>query len=247
MSLKGKTAIVVGASRGLGRGAVEALAARGARVVAVARDAKTLASVACEVKGVVTVTGDATDERIAEKLLYEHAPDLLVVSAGGRPPFGPFHEMTWEEFEANWHVDAKLAFAWAKQALRVPMKRGSHLVMVSSGAAISGSAVGGGYASAKRAQWFLATYAATEIERANLGIRTHCVLPSLNPSTELGRGAIAAHAKHAGVTDEEFTNRLHPLLTPAIFGAGIAALAESPDAYKEFVYRLGGTGLSALS
>src|SRR2546423_182547 len=48
MSLQGKTAIVVGGSRGLGRGAVEALAARGARVVAVARDAKTLASMASE-------------------------------------------------------------------------------------------------------------------------------------------------------------------------------------------------------
>ena len=246
MALEGQTAVVVGGSRGLGRGAVETLAARGARVVVVGRDAKTLSALAKDVKGVTAAVGDATDERLAETLLREHAPDLVVVCAGAAPVLGAFHELTWDEFQTNWHVDAKLAFVWARQALRQPLKRGSHLVIVSSGAAIQGSPVSGGYASAKRAQWFLASYAATEIERAGLGITVHCVLPNLNPSTELGRAGIAAYAKRAGVSEEEFAKRFSPPLTPEIFGRGIADLASSPATWKDLAYRLGGNGLAAL-
>jgi NAD(P)-dependent dehydrogenase (short-subunit alcohol dehydrogenase family) len=247
MSLEGKTAVVVGGSRGLGRGAVEALAGRGARVVVVGRDAKRLAALASEVKGAVAAVGDGADEGVAERLLREHDADLLVVSAGAQPAIGPFHELTWDQFQVNWLADTKMAFVWARQALRRPMKRGSHLVIVSSGAAIGGSPVSGGYASAKRAEWFIASYAATEIERASLGIRVHCVLPNLNPSTELGRAGIAAYAKRAGVTDEELAKRFAPLLTPPIFGNAIADLASTPERWTELAYRLGGAGLAPLA
>jgi NAD(P)-dependent dehydrogenase (short-subunit alcohol dehydrogenase family) len=246
MALEGKTAVVVGGSRGLGRGAVETLAARGAHVVVVGRDTRTLSALAADVKGVTTAVGDAADERVAEKLLREVAPDLVVISAGAPPVLGAFHELTWDEFQTNWNVDAKLAFVWSRQALRQPLKRGSHLVIVSSGAAIQGSPASGGYAAAKRAEWFLASYAATEVERAGLGITVHCVLPNLNPSTELGRAGIAAYAKRARVSDEEFAKRLHPLLTPDIFGRAIADLASSPSSWKELAYRLGGNGLAPL-
>src|SRR5438034_10483968 len=111
-------------------------------------------------------------------------------------------------------ADTRLTFVWLKQALRLPLAEGSHIIVVSSGAAAQGSPVSGGYAAAKRAQWFIADYAAQESERARLGIRVHCVLPALNPSTELGRAGIAAYARRAGVTDEEFAQRFSPPLTP---------------------------------
>src|SRR4029077_5387461 len=147
---------------------------------------------------------------VAERLLREHDPDLVVLCAGASPALGPFHEQTWEEFSTNWHVDTKGAFVWLKQALRVPMKPGGHVIVSSSGAAVQGSPVSGGYAGAKRTQWFLADYAATESGRAGLGLRIHCLLPNLIPSTELGRAGIAAYAKRAGVTPEEFGKRFHP-------------------------------------
>ena len=232
-----QNAVAVGGSRGLGRGAVEALAARGFDIAVVGRDERALGSLAAEVRGVRPVVGDATDETLAQRLLAERKPDLLLLTAGAPPALGPFHELSWEQFETNWRVDTKLAFVWLRAALRQPLPPGAHIIVVSSGAAVAGSPVSGGYAAAKRAQWFLAQYAATEIERAKLAIRVHCVLPQLNPSTDLGR---------AGVGDDEFAKRLAPFVTPAVFGAAIAELAADPGRFAELAYRLSGAGLAPL-
>jgi NAD(P)-dependent dehydrogenase (short-subunit alcohol dehydrogenase family) len=128
----------------------------------------------------------------------------------------------------------------------MPLRPGAHVVVVSSGAAIGGSPVSGGYAAAKRAQWFMADYARTESERAGLGLTVHCVLPNLNASTELGRAAIAAYAARAGVTPEQFVKRFEPQLTPAIMGASVLDLFEQPAKWPQLTYRLGGAGLEAV-
>jgi NAD(P)-dependent dehydrogenase (short-subunit alcohol dehydrogenase family) len=242
-----KTAIVTGASRGLGRGVAEALAARGVRVLALARSESALAALAQETPGIVPVVGDAADDALAQRLLAKEAPDLVVLCAGAMPVLAPLHEQTWETFQTNWNVDAKSAFVWLGHALRLPMKKGGHVVVVSSGAAIQGSPVSGGYASAKRAQWYMADYAATESSRASLGLRIHCLLPTLNPSTELGREGIAAYARRAGVTPEAFAKKFDPPLTPAIMGQGVVDLFESPERFPQLAYRIAGAGLAALA
>ena len=161
--------LVVGGSRGLGRGVVEAFAVRGARVVALARDEAALAALANQLPAVTPVAADATDEATAERLLRLHNPDVLVICAGAPPVLGPSEEQTWGRVSTNWHVDTKSAFVWLRQALRVQMKPGGHIIVVSSGAALKGSPVSGGYAGAKRAQWFIADYAASESGRSDLG------------------------------------------------------------------------------
>jgi NAD(P)-dependent dehydrogenase (short-subunit alcohol dehydrogenase family) len=150
--LSNKVAVVTGASRGLGRGVALALAARGTRVVAIARDQVALSALARDIAGTIPVVGDAADDALARRVLTEHAPDLVVLCAGAMPVLGPLQDQTWEDFQTNWNVDAKSAFVWLRHALRLPMKRGGHIVVVSSGAAIAGSPASGGYASAKRAQ-----------------------------------------------------------------------------------------------
>jgi NAD(P)-dependent dehydrogenase (short-subunit alcohol dehydrogenase family) len=245
-SLSKKVAVVTGGSRGLGRGVVEALAARGAHVVAIARGEERLSQTVREVPGAVAVVGDAADEALAERVLKQQVPDLVVLSAGAMPALGPFHEQTWEGFATNWGVDTKSAFVWLRQALRLPMKREAHIIVISSGAAVQGSPMSGGYAAAKRAQWFLADYAASESERAGLALRIHCLLPNLNPTTDLGKAGIAAYAKRAGVTPEEFAKRFGPPLTPQIMGAAIAELFEAPERFGQLAYRIGGAGLTPL-
>lgn len=246
MMLEGSAAVVVGGSRGLGRGAVEALANRGARVVVVGRDASSLTALANRVKGVETVVGDAADERVAQRMV-KASPDLVVLCAGAHPPLGTLHDLSWEQFQSNWHIDTKLAFVWAQAALRRPMKRGSHVVFVSSGAARQGSPASGGYAAAKRAQWFIASYAATEIARANLGITVHCVLPTLSPATELGKAAVAKYARRANLPDAEIAKRFSPYLTPEIFGGAIVDLAAFPLERKDLAYQISGNGLAPIA
>jgi short-subunit dehydrogenase len=80
------SAIVTGGSRGLGRGIVQALAARGVQVVALARDGEGLAALAREVTNVDTVCADAADDLVAGRLLHERQSDLVVLCAGASRP-----------------------------------------------------------------------------------------------------------------------------------------------------------------
>jgi NADP-dependent 3-hydroxy acid dehydrogenase YdfG len=86
--LSGRTAVVTGASRGIGAGIAEALGASGVRVVLVARTEATLQERAKKIKGSIAVACDVTDpksvERAAERINSElsRAPDILVNNAG---------------------------------------------------------------------------------------------------------------------------------------------------------------------
>src|SRR5882724_474663 len=79
-NLKNRRVMVTGGSSGLGLGVVEALAARGAKVMVVARDAQRLAEVEDRF-GVVGAVGDVTDRALAVSLLQEVRPTVLVVRA----------------------------------------------------------------------------------------------------------------------------------------------------------------------
>src|SRR5271169_1031045 len=76
--LTDRSTVVVGGSRGLGRGIASAFASAGARVVAVARNPFTIASVRTE-------TADAADPATAARILSAYEPDILVVVAGATP------------------------------------------------------------------------------------------------------------------------------------------------------------------
>ena len=239
------TAIVTGGSRGLGRGIVEALRAQKVRVVAVARDRAKLEAVAHET-GAEISAADITDDGAAERLLRDAKPDLVVLNAGASPPLRSIQEQTWESFSHNWEIDARGTFQWLRHVLTLPMKPGGHVIVVSSGAALRGSPVSGGYASAKRAQWFMTEYASVEAQRLKLGIRFHCLLPTLNPSTDLGRAGIAAYAARAGITPEEFAKRFEPVLTPAIMGAAVVDLHAKLASFDKLAYEISGKGLSPI-
>jgi NAD(P)-dependent dehydrogenase (short-subunit alcohol dehydrogenase family) len=78
---------------------------------------------------------------------------------------------------------------------------------MSSGAAVAGSPLSGGYAGAKAAIRFLTGYAADESERAGLGIRFLSLLPRLTAATELGSMAVAAYARRDGIEVDEYFER----------------------------------------
>src|SRR5271163_546803 len=155
LSLTGKTMVVIGGSRGVGQRIVETGVRNGAHVLAVARQEAPLRQLAREVPGVEVLSLDATDEGAASKVFDVLPPDILVLCAGAFPPAAPIHEQTWREFAVNWETDVKIAFHFCKAALSLPLPAGASVVLISSGAAVAGSPISGGYAGAKRTQMFI--------------------------------------------------------------------------------------------
>ncbi len=114
LGIAGRTALVCGASKGLGRGCAQALAAEGVNVVILARTAQTLEATAAEIRATIgtqsgaTVTTLACDittpEGRAAALAACPQPDILVNNAGGPPP-GDFRSFTHDDWiralEAN--------------------------------------------------------------------------------------------------------------------------------------------------
>jgi len=245
--LSGTTAIVTGASRGFGRGIAVALHAAGANVVGVARDRAPLDELRAELGDAFTpVAADAADPVAAGNLIDTYQPRVLVLNAGVSPLSRPLQEHTWETFSRPWDVDVRHAFHWTREALLRPLSPGSAVVALSSGAALQGSPLSGGYAGAKATIRFLTGYAADESERNGLGIRFTAVLPQLTPATGLGAAAVAAYAARAGMDVEAYLKDRGPALTPEQAGASITALIGDPG-HDQRAYLLTAAGLRPLS
>ena len=114
---------------------------------------------------------------------------------------------------------------------------------MSSGAALRGSPLSGGYAGAKAAIRFLTAYAADESERAALGIRFCCVLPQLTSATALGSAAVAAYAARAGMTVADYLSAAGPALTTEQVGAAVTGLVTDAG-YDKGAYLLTAAGLA---
>jgi 3-oxoacyl-[acyl-carrier protein] reductase len=103
LGIAGKNALVCGASKGLGRGCAEALAADGVNVTIVARSADVLEQTAAAIRtyargAVTTVACDITTaEGRAKALAACPQPDILVTNAGGPPP-GDFRDWNRDDW-----------------------------------------------------------------------------------------------------------------------------------------------------
>ncbi|EFG76962.1 oxidoreductase, short chain dehydrogenase/reductase family protein [Mycobacterium parascrofulaceum ATCC BAA-614] len=245
--LAGSTAIVTGASRGFGRAIAGALAGAGARVVGVARTRSGLEETHDELgAGFVPVVADAADPATAQRLIDEYRPRTLVLSAGAAPRMSPLQEQSWDSFSRNWNVDVAQAFHWTRHALRRPLAPGGSVIVMSSGAAMAGSPLSGGYAGAKAAVRFIAGYAAAESQRAGLGIRFVAVLPRLTPATDLGAEAVAAYARRQGVDVDTFVRAGGPPLTAEQVGRSVLEIAGgAPGSGDAFL--LTSSGLAAVA
>ncbi len=108
LGLKGKSAIVGGSSRGLGRAVAEELAAEGVDVVICARDADTLEGTKESIRGltgsrVVAVPANLSEPADVEKVVAAGVAefgkiDILVTNTGG-PPSGKFEELTADDWQ----------------------------------------------------------------------------------------------------------------------------------------------------
>lgn len=247
-ALKESLAVVTGASGSVGRAVVEALAAEGARVRAVSRNAKKLERLKGEVKGSIeVVAGDAADPAVVARALGESTPDLLVLSVGIHPRLAPVNEHTWESFSEVWNNDVKSTFLFGQEAIRRPLRPGSTVVILSSGAAIGGSPLSGGYAGAKRMQWFMASYLQGVSDAGKLGIRFVALVPKqLIAGTEIADEASRAYAAKMGITQQLFMERFGQPLTPQKVASAILGIARG-EAPAGTALAVTGKGIEALA
>jgi NAD(P)-dependent dehydrogenase (short-subunit alcohol dehydrogenase family) len=246
-TLEGQKVVVTGGSKGLGLGIVEALVAEKARVTVVARDAERLREVSKRL-GVEVIRGDVAEETVARGVLRDVRPSVLVLNAGAKPATGLIHELTWEGFTRTWETDVRAGFHWVQESLRLPLARGSRVVIGSSGAGIAGSPLSGGYAGAKRMLWFMAHYANAAAAALDLGIHFQAIVPQqMIGETELGRAGAEAYAKRKGVSVEAFLAGFGAPMSPRKVGDHVVSILTDPKYANGVAFGLkGDTGIVSL-
>jgi len=246
-TLQDQCVIVTGGSSGLGLGLVEALVERQARVTVVARDAGRLGQVERRL-GVAVTAGDITDRALARALLRDLRPAVVVLNAGAALEIAPLHQQSWEAFSSTWNRDVKAGLHWTQEAIKLPLARGSRVLLGSSGAAVAGSPLSGGYAGAKRMLWLMAHYANGVAAELDLGIRFQALLPlQMVGATEFGRKSAEGYARHKGITPEAFLAGFGKPLSPRQFGEHVVSILTDPQYESGTAFGLkGDSGITSL-
>ena len=245
--MAGKKVVVVGGSRGLGLGMVEALVTEGAAVSVVARGAKALGEVSKRL-AVDVIEGDATDAALAERVLSRVRPDALILNAGATPTMGGMRELSWDGFSSVWNADVKLGFLWVQAALRLPLAPGSRVLLGSSGAAIKGALFSSSYSGAKRMLWLMAHYANAEAQALGLGIHFQTIVPlDLVSGTDVGHAGAHYYAQQKGVSLQEFWAGYGSPLSIRQVGEQVATILSDPSYAGGVAFGLkGGSGITSL-
>ncbi|GAB4029692.1 SDR family oxidoreductase [Spirosoma gilvum] len=231
--LEGKKAVLIGGSRGTGLAIAEALVKEGADLLVVGRDKTALAEVAASLPGTQTLSADATDEATVSSI-FQNEPDIVVLAAGAMPPYMPLQQLDWETFSTNWNTDVKAAFHLAHYALNAPVKPGTLVVFIASGAALFGSPISGGYAGSKRTQFFMANYAQEASNRLKLGLRFLTLAPlRLMQGTGVGEVVIPAYAAYSGISENDFKARMSLPQTKEDVAESVVAMASQPPRLEE--------------
>jgi 3-oxoacyl-[acyl-carrier protein] reductase len=243
LGLKGKVALLTGASRGLGFAAAEALAKEGVDIAINSRDEKTLFKAGDKLAKygtrVVSLPGDVTDPNQAEMLVSGIIAtlgklDLLFTNAGGPPP-GAFESFT----DADWQHAIDLSFMSHVRLIRAALpflrKSESPAVLTVTSISVKQPIPNLVLSNSIRA----ATIGLTKtlaLELGEEGIRFNSILPSWT-DTERVKSLLSDRAKRKGTSlkDEiRVQNEQSPLgrmAKPEEFGKAAAFLLSPAASY----------------
>lgn len=203
LSCTAKSGLVTGASGGLGRATVLAVAAHGANVVALSRNADKLqetAQMAHDLPGTVfAVQADVTDERSVVDALTRVETSFgtldFVVNNAGRQIERNFLETTNEDWDTIDLTNVRGPFWVCKHAAAAMLRhgRGGSIVNIASVLSVSADPMLTAYTASKHAVLGLTRSIAVTRELARAGIRANAVLPG-DMNTPMVQQYFAAHA-----------------------------------------------------
>jgi NAD(P)-dependent dehydrogenase (short-subunit alcohol dehydrogenase family) len=231
--LTGRTAVVTGSSRGIGRSIAQTMAGMGARVVISSRKGEACEPVAAGIRdkgGEAVVIPCNISRRDEVEALISGAQqklgpiDILVCNAAVNPYYGPLGEIPDEAFDKIMGANVKSNLWLCSLAIPGMAERGGgSVIIISSIAGIRGTEMIGAYGISKAADFALARNLAVEWGPRN--VRVNCIAPGL-VKTDFAR-ALWEDEKAL-----ERRNRATPLRrigSPDEIG-GVAAFLASPAA-----------------
>ena len=215
LGLKGKVAMVTGASSGIGRESARVLAAEGTKLMLVARSKDKLDAVAAEIAAAFKVETavfacdlteqDAADRAVAATLAHYGRLDVAVCSAGASA-----NGIFWEIPDAVWEASFRLKFMGTVRTLRAalaPMReqKSGRIVVIAGNLGRQPSPRGLPSAFANAALLAVVKGAADEV--AAQGIFINAVSPGLTRTPRFEE-RIAAQVKATGKTAEQIEHEM---------------------------------------
>jgi NAD(P)-dependent dehydrogenase (short-subunit alcohol dehydrogenase family) len=184
-TLEGRTALVTGASRGIGLAIARSLVDRGARVVVTARKADALAEAVRELGGpdvAVAVPGNAADPEHRAAAVRAAVDtfgslDMLVGNVGINPLYGPLVDLPLDGFRKILDTNVVSTLGLVQEAWRAWMaEHGGSVLVVASVAGLKASPMIGAYGVSKAALINLVTQLSVELGPT---VRVNAVAPAV--------------------------------------------------------------------
>jgi NADP-dependent 3-hydroxy acid dehydrogenase YdfG len=228
--LSGKAVLVTGASAGIGRATVVALAQAGAKVIATGRRRMELDNLAreCSAGAIETLAGDLNDARFVDDLAGKAGDVDILVNNAGILKYAPLMDMTDADVDAMFRTNVLAAFRIAHAVARSMMaRRRGHIIVMTSIAAREVYPFGVIYCATKHA--LSAITRGLRLELQGYGIKVTEIAPG-TVDTE-----IRATSDHPRVLEALKMRRFEGLTSEEVAEAVVYAASAAPNCCPDLI------------